>query len=137
MAKGPALFGVVRMERLAASLRTVTTRLPSEIRKADMTLAADIAARAHAKAIGLGSVHKHVAPGIVARGPTVGLDAASQPAILGAEFGGGARPRTRQFPPFRGSGPGAGYMLFPTIRELDVVERYGEILDALPGIERS
>ena len=44
---------------------------------------------------------------IVAGGP-------SAPDWYGHEFGGGARPRTRQFRPHRGT---EGYALFPTIRE--------------------
>lgn len=50
------------------------------------------------------------------------------PAALGHEFGGGARPRTRQFPPHRGRD---GYFFWPTIREqtADIAERYGEIME--------
>src|SRR5687768_8949694 len=70
------------------------------------------AAAARDRASSLGGVHKHVAPGIDAIGDTVNLNAGAQPAILGAEFGGGARPRTRQFPPYRQE----GYMLLPSLR---------------------
>lgn len=36
--------------------------------------------------------------------------------IWGAEFGGGRRPETSQFLPWRGSGDGAGYFLWPAVR---------------------
>lgn len=66
----------------------------------------------------LGGVHRHVLPGInVMGGNNVRLDPRRQPAVMGAVFGGGRRPTTRQFPPWRGSGRGAGYMLFPELRE--------------------
>ncbi|HMM41888.1 MAG TPA: hypothetical protein PKA95_08300 [Thermomicrobiales bacterium] len=35
------------------------------------------------------------------------------PEFYGQEFGGGTRPRTRQFPPHRGR---EGYFLWPTVR---------------------
>lgn len=66
----------------------------------------------------LGGVHHHVLPGIIVMGGNrIRLDARSHPAILGAEFGGGRRPTTQQFPPWRGAGRGAGYMLYPAIRD--------------------
>lgn len=37
--------------------------------------------------------------------------------FFGAEFGGGRRLTTRQFPPWRGSGSTAGYFLYPTARQ--------------------
>lgn len=64
----------------------------------------------------LGGVHRHVLPGVVAQGNNVKLDARSQPAILGAEFGGARRPTTQQFPPWRGANRDAGYMLYPSLR---------------------
>ncbi len=36
--------------------------------------------------------------------------------IWGAEFGGGARPTTQQFRPWRGRDEGAGYFLWPAVR---------------------
>lgn len=48
----------------------------------------------------------------------------------GAEFGGGSRPATRQFLPYRGT-IGGGYFLWPTIRERASADigRYSEALD--------
>lgn len=61
---------------------------------------------------------------IVAGGPKA-------PEFFGQEFGGGARPRTRQFPKHRGT---EGYFLYPTIRRRlkSVAEEYDQfIADAL------
>lgn len=112
----PFIVGRVEMSRLAADLARAG-RMEAEMGRVHREVARDIAAKAQAKAVGLGGVHKHVAPGIMAFGPSIGLDVGAQPAILGAEFGGGARPRTRQFPPWRGTGSRAGYMVYPTIRD--------------------
>lgn len=67
----------------------------------------------------MGSTFAHVAHAIKAvnQAPIVRLFGDEEPAVFGAEFGGGARPTTRQFAPWRGKGEDAGYMLFPTIRE--------------------
>lgn len=48
--------------------------------------------------------------------------------FYGAEFGGGGRPSTRQFPPHRGT---RGYFLFPQLRDDEdrMVERFAEALD--------
>lgn len=64
----------------------------------------------------LGGVHRHVLPALSITGNTIKLDARKQPAVLGAEFGGRRRSTTQQFPPFRGSGPRAGYFLYPALR---------------------
>jgi hypothetical protein len=125
----PFLFGRVHAAALIRELHGISRNLPANVRQADASTAADVGARARLRARGLGGVHAHVAPGIVDRGSVVGLDVNDQAAILGAEFGGGARPRTRQFPPWRGSGADAGYMLYPTLREEATMRRYEEILD--------
>jgi hypothetical protein len=59
-----------------------------------------------------------------------------EPTIFGAEFGGGARKTTRQFQPWRGSGGGAGYFVYPTIRgsASDVSE---QVEDAVNDLIRS
>lgn len=64
----------------------------------------------------LGGVHRHVLPGLSISGNVIKMDVRGQPAILGAEFGGGRRPTTRQFPPFRGSSRNAGYFLYLALR---------------------
>lgn len=66
----------------------------------------------------IGGVQRHILPGLnVYGGNNIRLDVRSQPAILGAVFGGGRRSTTRQFPPWRGSGRNSGYILFPELRQ--------------------
>lgn len=62
---------------------------------------------------------------VVAGGPRV-------PEFYGQEFGGGKRPRTRQFPPHRGR---EGYFLWPTVRRrLRVAsEEWADIFDEIFG----
>lgn len=129
MAK-PFLFGKVDAGRVIKNLQEVAGKL-GDLERTDQAIAAELAGQARALALGLGSVHAHVASGIQAQGRKVGLNVAAQPAILGAEFGGGARPTTRQFPPWKGTGPQAGYMLYEAIRQRNVVEKYGELLDKI------
>jgi hypothetical protein len=91
--------------------------------------AADVADRAQSRAQGLGSVHAHVASGIVATRRGIELRVNDQPAILGAEFGGGRRPRTRQFPPYRPD----GYMLYPELYNPDhpIDQQLNDMFDRL------
>lgn len=55
---------------------------------------------------------------------------ASKPFFGGAEFG---SIRYRQFEPWRGSGTGAGYFLYPAIRASidDILETYGDAIEKL------
>jgi hypothetical protein len=74
------------------------------------------AAAAQGRASGLGGVHSLAARSLRARSdrtPTIVGGGRKAPYFFGAEFGGGGRPRTRQFPPHRGQ---AGYFLWPTIK---------------------
>lgn len=58
------------------------------------------------------------------------IGSAAVPFALGAEFGSHVY---KQFPTWRGNSIGAGYFLWPTIRERmdEVVEYYGEELDKI------
>lgn len=82
-------------------------------------VASGVAVEARQKASSLGSVHRHASAGIRQAQNQIRLDTGQHPEILGAEFGGGRRSSTRQFPPYRGKGPSAGYFLWPTIRAAD------------------
>jgi hypothetical protein len=130
MAK-PFLFGKINAGRLVRELGSVSHKLPADLRKVSAATAADVGARARLRAQSLGGVHAHTAPGITVQGSKVGLDVNAQPAIKGAEFGGQGRPRTMQFPPWRGSGADAGYFLFPTIREEATLRNIELLLDDL------
>jgi hypothetical protein len=110
---------VYTVEGAQRALRKLPKELQTEMRKASQEIAQDIATRAASAARQQGGVARHVAPSIKAkrdRYPVVVLGGTQRlggPA-LGAEFGGGARPRTRQFQPHRGT---RGYFMFPTVRD--------------------
>jgi hypothetical protein len=106
--------------KAAARLRKAGAAIEVGMGTVRREFAARGAERARAKGASLGSVHRHASAGISAVRDTIKMDTGRHPEIMGAEFGGGRRPRTRQFPPFRGSGPRtAGYMLYPALRELE------------------
>lgn len=134
---------------LRKALRAVPRDAQAELRKASLAIADRVAGLAAGRAITVGGVAKYVAPTIKARrdrvpkvvmggtkrlpgrtgkGQTVG------DVMWGAEFG--AR-RHRQFRPWRGSGQGAGYFLWPTVRDQsdETIERYGEAL--LHAVDKS
>lgn len=116
-------------------------RLPSALADEDEAQAGRIAQKARSKGTSLGSVHAKAAPGIKAinQRPIIRLFIDEHPYILGAEFGGGRRPTTRQFPPWRGKGDTAGYMLYPTLRDEtsddnpDFLDRYAAIVNGGAG----
>lgn len=110
---------VVGLKELIRELRRVDREIPKRLTTFMQPIGRRVALQSQAQARSLGSVHSHVASGI-SGGATggrayVSLNSGRQPAILGAEFGGGRRRTTRQFPPWRGSGSNAGYMVLPTI----------------------
>jgi hypothetical protein len=134
-----------------AGLRRALNSLPkeaqAEIRGASLAIAQDIAPKAAARARQVGGVAKYVAPTIKARRdrvpkivmggtkrlpardgrPRRGPNQTVGNVVWGAEFGSGRYP---QFHPWRGSSTGAGYFLWPTIREEsdDITERYADAL---------
>jgi len=117
MAVSPLKY--IPLATFANDMRILTASLPRLLAEQDEAQAGIVAKMARARGAQLGSVHAHAAPGIKAvnQAPIVRLYGNQHPEIFGAEFGGGARPRTRQFPPWRGKGQDAGYMLFPVMRE--------------------
>lgn len=123
-----------------ADLGRLQQRLPQSLADEDEAQAGRIAKKARSLGSGLGGVQAKAAPGVKAinQRPIIRLFVDEHPYILGAEFGGGKRPTTRQFPPWRGRGDTAGYMLYPTIREetsehSGFVDRYGEIVEGTAG----
>jgi hypothetical protein len=136
----PPGFGLntIPLTRFIRDMTVLQATLPALLKEEDEAQAGDIAKRARAKGSDLGSVQAKAAPGIraVNQAPIVRLFVDEHPYILGAEFGGGARPTTRQFPPWRGKGEDAGYMLFPTIRERSeelFEDRYADIVQRVAG----
>jgi hypothetical protein len=114
----PIRSRVYTVEGAQRALRQLPKHLQKEMRKASQDIAQDIATAASGMARSQGGVASHVAPSIKAkrdRYPVIVLGGGrlGGPAY-GAEFGGGARPRTRQFEPHRGT---RGYFMFPTVRD--------------------
>lgn len=106
------------LNKLNRDLRAISKEAQGELKKANVDVAKQEASRAQGAAYSLGGVAAHVAGGISGGGGNAwaGIRLGTDPAAPGAEFGGQHRPTTMQFKPWRGSGAGAGYFLFPTIR---------------------
>lgn len=145
------------IEGLNKALRSLPKEAADRLRGASKVIAVKVAGDAASKARSQGGVAALVAPSIrgtrdrvpkvlmgsAKRLPTAGngwARARSGPGqtvgniIWGAEFGGGARPATTQFLPFRGN---TGYFLWPTVREDDrmIQQEYSDaLLDALKAI---
>lgn len=130
----------VRVEGLAqfqAALRNADRALSRELGQVNKRAAELVATGARSKASGLGGVAAHAAPSIKAaaeqRRSKITIGGPQHPEALGAEFGGKRRPTTQQFEPWRGSGAGAGYFLYPTIRDTadEWIRLYERALDQL------
>lgn len=115
---GEGALRVEGLNEMILRLKALETGAEVGIRLANKAAATTVATGASGAASALGGVAAHVAGGIKATAGvksgavSLGLD----PAAAGAEFGGRGRATTQQFQPWRGSGSGAGYFLFPTIR---------------------
>lgn len=133
---------------LNRALRALPKDASVELRDSSQVIADKVAAKAADRARLVGGVAVHVAPTIRSRRdriPKVIMGGGSRlpsggvvgDVIWGAEFGGGRRPSTRQFDPWRGSGQGAGYFLWPTVRaEHDaILDEYGDAV--IRAIDRS
>ena len=124
---------------LNKSIRRLPKEAKAKLRDGAERIAKKVAADAQARARSQGGIAAIVAPtirsgrdtvpvvkmGDSTRLPTSGSDWQRNrtgkrqtigDVIWGAEFGGGRRPTTTQFLPWRGSGTGAGYFLWPTVR---------------------
>jgi hypothetical protein len=133
--------------RTAPGLRKALARIPKElgpeVRDASVRVADRVSGIAASRARSLPGVAKHVAPSIRAkrdRVPVIQMGGSARlpsggrvgDVIWGAEFGGGRRKTTRQFAPWRGSGDGSGYFLYPTVRDNydEAMEEYGRAVVA-------
>lgn len=144
------MSGYTNVAGLNKALKTLPKEASKRLRDAAQSIAIDVAATAAGRASAIGGVAKYVAPTIKAprdRVPVVKMGGNSRlpgdrsgerqsvgDVIWGAEFGGGARPSTRQFSPHKGR---TGYFLWPTVRaeNQDIADAYSEaLLDALEAI---
>lgn len=125
------------LRELAKALKEIGPDFPREMRKVNKDVAGGVAEHAQHNALGLGGVAAHAAPSLTSNGgvnsAAVALGGMAHPEAGGAEFGGGRRPTTQQFKPWRGSGSSAGYFLYPAIRE-DADEIYDDYLEALDNL---
>lgn len=136
------------VQGLKRALAKLPKEASDELRAASKGIAADVAQEASSRARGLHPAARLVADSLTAsrdRVPVVKMGGSRRlpphsgrsrsgkrqtvgDVIWGAEFGGGGRPRTRQFPPHRGRD---GYFLWPTVRENcgDIQAAYSAALD--------
>jgi len=131
--------GAVQVEglrELSRALKQLDAQFPKELRAANKAAAETVATRARARALGLGSVAAKTAPSIKAtagaQSAGVGFGGAAYPFGGGAEFG---SQRYKQFQPWTGNGPDAGFFVYPTIRD-DDAEWFGEYEEAIDGLLR-
>jgi hypothetical protein len=109
------------LKQLLRDVRKVERDLPKEMRQQLLPVSQKVLSRARGRAESLGGIQRHAVRRGLRAGATqnsawIKLVGTREPTIFGAEFGGGRRKTTRQFPPWRGSGGGAGYFVYPTIR---------------------
>lgn len=141
MARGQKIrSGTVQVDglpELSRALKAIGPDARRELREASKSVAEFVAADARSGAQVLGGVAAKSAPSIGAVGGVAGagvaFGGASSPWAAGAEFGGGRRPTTRQFEPWRGNGETAGYFVYPAIRS-NAERIESEFTDAIDGI---
>ncbi len=99
-------------------LRKLDRTFPREIRRINLRVAQQVAAKARSNAEGWGGAIGKASTSIKALAQQsraqVRIGGERYPYALGGEFG---SKRFKQFDPWRGSGPEAGYALYPAIRE--------------------
>ena len=105
------------LRQFVKDVREVDAKIRTEVGREFKAIGPDLINKADALATSQGGVAAHVVRNgaMTASASTAALQVklGNDPAAMGAEFGGGARPRTRQFKPHRGQ---SGYFLYPTIR---------------------
>jgi hypothetical protein len=151
------MTGYTTIPGLNKALRSLPKEVSAKMRDAAQGIAGKVAGKAAGAAQSEGGVAALVAPTIKARrdripvvrmGSNARLPSDSRnrigdrqtigDVIWGAEYGGGSKPTTRQFEPWRGSGTGAGYFLWPTVRGMntEIDDTYSKaLLEALEDIE--
>jgi hypothetical protein len=128
------------LKQLLRDARRVEKDLPKAMRQSLLPISRQVLSRATQRAQSQGGVAAHA----VRRGLRAGATQNTawikllgrEPTIFGAEFGGGARKTTRQFQPWRGSGGGAGYFVYPTIRG-SAADVSGQVESAVADLIRS
>lgn len=152
----PRTYTFNHVAGLQRAIRTLPKEAKARLRRGSLAIAKDVAPKAADRARRVGGVAAYVAPTIKARSDTVPKIVQGGTAMLpsrdgrprqgdsqtvgavmwGAEFG---SDRFRQFSPWRGSGTGAGYFLFPEVRAQSdaIMERWDEaFMDAVDSAAR-
>lgn len=123
----------------ARELRAASRAAPKVVQRENKRFAERVAtttraeySRQHPSMSGRGA--GSIRPLATATRAQVAIGSGRAPYVLGQEFG---SIRYRQFPAWRGSGPGAGYFLYPTVRE-ELPELREDYLDAVgDALERA
>lgn len=157
MARAKVAGGHVDVRGLPAlqrELRAIDKDLPKQLADANQRVARFIVDRATRKAKGIGALQARAARSLAAarqqRVAAIRFGGARHPEAMGAEFGAyrnilrasgrrdgkGRQVMVRgwnQFRPWRGNSTGAGYFLWPTIRDSndEVIDIYGREIDQL------
>lgn len=127
----------IRAEGLAElnrALKAIGKEAQGELKQANVEVAKYVGGKAQARAASQGGVAAKVAPSIDGGGGVawagVRFGGSAYPMAGGAEFG---SIKYAQFKPWRGSGSGAGYFVYPTIRDegAEIEQRYTESIDDL------
>lgn len=132
--KGTAIE-VVGVNKLLRVLSKIPKELQAEVRDASQAIANDLVSAA--KNAAHTPTQRLVAGGLKARRdrvPVVATSGSLKPGVrtrdvfYGAEFGGGRRPSTQQFPPHRGR---LGYFFYPTARARGAkyADMWGDAID--------
>ena len=126
---------VAGVKALLRALNKIPKDLQNDVRDASQRIATDIVTGA--KNASHTPLQRMVAGGLVARrdrvpvvktAGTVGAGVPTRDVFYGAEFGGGRRPTTQQFPTHKGT---QGYFLYPYIRSHSIgySEIWGDAID--------
>jgi len=122
------------LKDLRRELRAVDVAFPKELRLRTKKIADGVAAGTAASFASRGGVAPKVAASVKAlaqqTGAQIKIGGPRFPYALGAEFG---SVQYKQFPPWKGSGPGAGYSLYETIRDRrqQIIDEYADMLTDL------
>ncbi len=136
-ASGTVGVQVEGLAELNRALRALGGReFQTELRDAGKEIATEVSGDARSIALGLGGVAAKTAGSVSASAgftsAGVSLGGSAYPFAMGAEFGSNRFP---QFRPWRGSGSGAGYFVYESIRRN--ADQIGEVYqDALDHIAR-
>lgn len=129
--QGVNVRGLAELNR---TLKQLGPEVQAELKAANVEVGEMVANDARSIAYSLGSVAGKVAPSIrptrTQNGAGIAFGGAAYPFAGGAEFGSF---RYKQFQPWRGNGEGAGYFVYPAIRQDsdEIAETYMERLDDL------